>query len=169
MDDRPRQLDLAAPIQTANTKAAAPAAGATSADLWMTPYKALRYDPCDNISPVNPQWVKELTAQTATRFGNAYSVLVGVFRMTAIKLTTASAAGAYKGVWLLAPPSCLTGTNIRHPRSSAHGLTAREGRQADHIFIRAPLRSLAASGGKSRGMTSSMHCSFASCSIAAQK
>lgn len=62
MDDRTRQLDLTAPIQTGNTKAAAAAAGATSADLWMTPYEALRYDPRDNVRPVDPQWVKELTA-----------------------------------------------------------------------------------------------------------
>ncbi|TCW72849.1 pyridoxal phosphate biosynthetic protein PdxJ [Burkholderia sp. SRS-25] len=62
MDNRTRQLDLAAPIPTGNTKAAAAAAGATSADLWMTPYEALRYDPRDNVRPVDPQWVKELTA-----------------------------------------------------------------------------------------------------------
>ncbi|KVE51012.1 hypothetical protein [Burkholderia vietnamiensis] len=62
MDDRTQQLDLTAPIQTGNTKAAAAAAGATSADLWMTPYDALRYDPRDNVRPVDPQWVKELTA-----------------------------------------------------------------------------------------------------------
>lgn len=62
MDDRTQQLDLTAPIQTGNTKAAAAAAGATSADLWMTPYEALRYDPLDNVRPVDPQWVKELTA-----------------------------------------------------------------------------------------------------------
>lgn len=59
---RTQQLDLTAPIQTGNTKAAAAAAGATSADLWMTPYEALRYDPRDNVRPVDPQWVKELTA-----------------------------------------------------------------------------------------------------------
>ncbi|KVL50801.1 pyridoxal phosphate biosynthetic protein PdxJ [Burkholderia cepacia] len=62
MDDRTQQLDLTAPIQTGNTKAAAAAAGATSADLWMTPYEALRYDPRDNVRPVDPEWVKELTA-----------------------------------------------------------------------------------------------------------
>ncbi|KVF06042.1 pyridoxal phosphate biosynthetic protein PdxJ [Burkholderia vietnamiensis] len=62
MDDRTQQLDLTAPIPTGNTKAAAAAAGATSADLWMTPYEALRYDPRDNVRPVDPQWVKELTA-----------------------------------------------------------------------------------------------------------
>ncbi|MEK7914624.1 pyridoxal phosphate biosynthetic protein PdxJ [Burkholderia contaminans] len=62
MDDPTQQLDLTAPIQTGNTKAAAAAAGATSADLWMTPYEALRYDPRDNVRPVDPQWVKELTA-----------------------------------------------------------------------------------------------------------
>ncbi|HDR9100904.1 TPA: pyridoxal phosphate biosynthetic protein PdxJ [Burkholderia vietnamiensis] len=62
MDDRTQQLDLTAPIQTGNTKAAAASAGATSADLWMTPYEALRYDPRDNVRPVDPQWVKELTA-----------------------------------------------------------------------------------------------------------
>ncbi|MEY1592663.1 pyridoxal phosphate biosynthetic protein PdxJ [Burkholderia sp. Bmkn7] len=62
MNDRTQQLDLTAPIQTGNTKAAAAAAGATSADLWMTPYEALRYDPRDNVRPVDPQWVKELTA-----------------------------------------------------------------------------------------------------------
>ncbi|MBR8243886.1 pyridoxal phosphate biosynthetic protein PdxJ [Burkholderia multivorans] len=62
MDDRTQQLDLTAPIQTGNTKAAAAAAGATSADLWMTPYEALRYDPRDNVRPVDPQWVKQLTA-----------------------------------------------------------------------------------------------------------
>ncbi|MBR7986159.1 pyridoxal phosphate biosynthetic protein PdxJ [Burkholderia cenocepacia] len=62
MDARTQQLDLTAPIQTGNTKAAAAAAGATSADLWMTPYEALRYDPRDNVRPVDPQWVKELTA-----------------------------------------------------------------------------------------------------------
>ncbi|KVF73390.1 hypothetical protein [Burkholderia vietnamiensis] len=62
MDDRTQRLDLTTPIQTGNTKAAAAAAGATSADLWMTPYEALRYDPRDNVRPVDPQWVKELTA-----------------------------------------------------------------------------------------------------------
>ncbi|KVS77019.1 hypothetical protein [Burkholderia cepacia] len=62
MDDRTQQLDLTAPIPTGNTKAAAAVAGATSADLWMTPYEALRYDPRDNVRPVDPQWVKELTA-----------------------------------------------------------------------------------------------------------
>ncbi|KVL18195.1 ParB N-terminal domain-containing protein [Burkholderia cepacia] len=62
MDDRTQQLDLTAPIQTGNTKAAAASAGATSADLWMTPYEALRYDPRDNVRPIDPQWVKELTA-----------------------------------------------------------------------------------------------------------
>ncbi|MCW3687412.1 pyridoxal phosphate biosynthetic protein PdxJ [Burkholderia cenocepacia] len=62
MDDRTQHLDLTAPIPTGNTKAAAAAAGATSADLWMTPYEALRYDPRDNVRPVDPQWVKELTA-----------------------------------------------------------------------------------------------------------
>lgn len=62
MDDRAQHLDLTAPIPTGNTKAAAAAAGATSADLWMTPYEALRYDPRDNVRPVDPQWVKELTA-----------------------------------------------------------------------------------------------------------
>ncbi|MGU7853222.1 pyridoxal phosphate biosynthetic protein PdxJ [Burkholderia orbicola] len=62
MDDRTQQLDLTAPIPTGNTKAAAAAAGATSADLWMTPYEALRYDPRDNVRPVDSQWVKELTA-----------------------------------------------------------------------------------------------------------
>ena len=62
MNDRTQQLDLTAPIQTGNTKAAAAAAGATSADLWMTPYEALRYDPRDNVRPVDPHWVKELTA-----------------------------------------------------------------------------------------------------------
>ncbi|TDA43816.1 pyridoxal phosphate biosynthetic protein PdxJ [Burkholderia pyrrocinia] len=62
MDDRTQQLDLTAPIPTGNTKAAAAAAGATSTDLWMTPYEALRYDPRDNVRPVDPQWVKELTA-----------------------------------------------------------------------------------------------------------
>lgn len=65
MNDRTHQLDLTAPIQTGNTQAAAAAAGATSADLWMTPYEALRYDPRDNIRPVDPQWVKELTALMA--------------------------------------------------------------------------------------------------------
>ncbi|MCA8331496.1 ParB/RepB/Spo0J family partition protein [Burkholderia cepacia] len=62
MDDRTQQLDLTAPIPTGNTKAAAAAAGATSADLWMTPYESLRYDPRDNVRPVDPEWVKELTA-----------------------------------------------------------------------------------------------------------
>lgn len=62
MDARTQHLDLTAPIPTGNTKAAAAAAGATSADLWMTPYEALRYDPRDNVRPVDPQWVKELTA-----------------------------------------------------------------------------------------------------------
>ncbi|KVE45445.1 hypothetical protein [Burkholderia sp. BDU5] len=62
MNDHTQQLDPTAPIQTGNTKAAAAAAGATSADLWMTPYEALRYDPLDNVRPVDPQWVKELTA-----------------------------------------------------------------------------------------------------------
>ncbi|WP_175656511.1 ParB/RepB/Spo0J family partition protein [Burkholderia ambifaria] len=62
MDDRTQQLDLTAPIPTGNIKAAAAAAGATSADLWMVPYDQLHYDPSDNIRPVDPEWVKHLTA-----------------------------------------------------------------------------------------------------------
>ncbi|MCA8121217.1 pyridoxal phosphate biosynthetic protein PdxJ [Burkholderia cepacia] len=62
MDDRMQQLDLTAPIPTGNIKAAAAAAGATSADLWMVPYDQLHYDPSDNIRPVDPEWVKHLTA-----------------------------------------------------------------------------------------------------------
>ena len=62
MDDRTRQLDLTAPIPTGNIKAAAAAAGATKADLWMVPYDQLRYDPADNIRPVDPEWVTHLTA-----------------------------------------------------------------------------------------------------------
>ena len=62
MNVRTHALQLDAPIVTGNTKAAAAAAGATSADLWMTPYESLRYDPRDNIRPVDPQWVKDLTA-----------------------------------------------------------------------------------------------------------
>ncbi|RQT18189.1 pyridoxal phosphate biosynthetic protein PdxJ [Burkholderia contaminans] len=62
MDDRTQQLDLTAPIPTGNTKAAAAAAGATSADLWMVPYSQLHYDPADNIRPVDPEWVTHLTA-----------------------------------------------------------------------------------------------------------
>ncbi|MGX5877318.1 pyridoxal phosphate biosynthetic protein PdxJ, partial [Burkholderia gladioli] len=62
MDERTRHLDLIAPIPTGNTKAAAAAAGATSADLWMVPYGQLHYDPADNIRPVDPEWVTHLTA-----------------------------------------------------------------------------------------------------------
>ncbi|WP_428839611.1 ParB/RepB/Spo0J family partition protein [Burkholderia dolosa] len=62
MDDRTQQLDLTAPIPTGNIKAAAAAAGATSADLWMVPYEQLHYDPADNIRPVDPEWVEHLTA-----------------------------------------------------------------------------------------------------------
>ncbi|KVT76153.1 chromosome partitioning protein ParB [Burkholderia territorii] len=62
MDVRTQQLDLTAPIPTGNIKAAAAAAGATSADLWMVPYEQLRYDPADNIRPVDPEWVAHLTA-----------------------------------------------------------------------------------------------------------
>lgn len=62
MDERTRHLDLIAPIPTGNTKAAAAAAGATSADLWMVPYSQLHYDPADNIRPVDPEWVTHLTA-----------------------------------------------------------------------------------------------------------
>ncbi|MBH9722692.1 pyridoxal phosphate biosynthetic protein PdxJ [Burkholderia contaminans] len=62
MDDRTQQLDLTAPIPTGNIKAAAAAAGATSADLWMVPYDQLHYDPSDNIRPVDPEWVTHLTA-----------------------------------------------------------------------------------------------------------
>ncbi|RQU12379.1 pyridoxal phosphate biosynthetic protein PdxJ [Burkholderia cenocepacia] len=62
MDDRTQQLDLTAPIPTGNIKAAAAAAGATSADLWMVPYDQLHYDPSDNVRPVDPAWVKHLTA-----------------------------------------------------------------------------------------------------------
>jgi ParB-like chromosome segregation protein Spo0J len=62
MDDHTQQLDLTAPIPTGNTKAAAAAAGATSADLWMVPYAQLHYDPADNIRPVDPEWVTHLTA-----------------------------------------------------------------------------------------------------------
>ncbi|AOJ24312.1 pyridoxal phosphate biosynthetic protein PdxJ [Burkholderia seminalis] len=62
MDGRTQQLDLTAPIPTGNIKAAAAAAGATSADLWMVPYEQLHYDPSDNIRPVDPEWVTHLTA-----------------------------------------------------------------------------------------------------------
>ncbi|MGN4190140.1 ParB/RepB/Spo0J family partition protein [Burkholderia gladioli] len=62
MDDRTRHLDLIAPIPTGTAKAAAAAAGATSADLWMVPYGQLHYDPADNIRPVDPEWVTHLTA-----------------------------------------------------------------------------------------------------------
>ncbi|WP_244113509.1 ParB/RepB/Spo0J family partition protein [Burkholderia cepacia] len=62
MDDRTQQLDLTAPIPTGNTKAAAAAAGATSADLWMVPYEQLHYDPADNIRPVDTEWVAHLAA-----------------------------------------------------------------------------------------------------------
>lgn len=62
MDDRTQQLDLTAPIPTGNIKAAAAAAGATSADLWMVPYDQLHYDPSDNIRPVDPEWVAHLAA-----------------------------------------------------------------------------------------------------------
>ncbi|TKC83859.1 pyridoxal phosphate biosynthetic protein PdxJ [Trinickia terrae] len=61
MDDFTQPLDLTAPIPTGNTKAAAAAAGATSADLWMVPYDQLHYDPRDNIRPVDPEWVTHLT------------------------------------------------------------------------------------------------------------
>lgn len=62
MDVRTQHLDLTAPIPTGNIKAAAAAAGATSADLWMVPYEQLHYDPADNIRPVDPEWVAHLTA-----------------------------------------------------------------------------------------------------------
>ncbi|UOB56549.1 pyridoxal phosphate biosynthetic protein PdxJ [Burkholderia pyrrocinia] len=62
MDDRTQQLDLTTPIPTGNIKAAAAAAGATSADLWMVPYEQLHYDPSDNIRPVDSAWVTHLTA-----------------------------------------------------------------------------------------------------------
>ncbi|VWB34867.1 ParB-like partition protein [Burkholderia arboris] len=62
MDERTQQLNLTAPIPTGNIKAAAAAAGATSADLWMVPYGQLHYDPSDNIRPVDPEWVTHLTA-----------------------------------------------------------------------------------------------------------
>ncbi|OXJ35941.1 pyridoxal phosphate biosynthetic protein PdxJ [Burkholderia sp. HI2714] len=62
MDDRTRQLDLTAPIPTGNIKAAAAAAGATKADLWMVPYDQLRYDPADNIRAVDTEWVAHLAA-----------------------------------------------------------------------------------------------------------
>ncbi|WGS43924.1 pyridoxal phosphate biosynthetic protein PdxJ [Burkholderia sp. JSH-S8] len=61
MDDRTQPLDLTAPIPTGNIKAAAAAAGATSADLWMVPYEQLHYDPRDNVRPVDPEWVTHLT------------------------------------------------------------------------------------------------------------
>ena len=62
MDDRTQQLDLTAPIPTGNIKAAAAAAGATSADLWMVPYEQLHYDPADNIRAVDTEWVEHLAA-----------------------------------------------------------------------------------------------------------
>ncbi|KVA34431.1 pyridoxal phosphate biosynthetic protein PdxJ [Burkholderia cepacia] len=62
MDDRTRHLDLTAPIPTGNIKAAAAAAGATSADLWMVPYDQLHYDPADNIRAVDTEWVAHLAA-----------------------------------------------------------------------------------------------------------
>ncbi|KWI49311.1 pyridoxal phosphate biosynthetic protein PdxJ [Burkholderia cepacia] len=61
MNDRAQSLDLIAPIQTGNTKAAASQAGATSADLWMVPYDQIHYDPADNIRAVDLAWVNELT------------------------------------------------------------------------------------------------------------
>ncbi|KIX45644.1 pyridoxal phosphate biosynthetic protein PdxJ [Burkholderia pseudomallei] len=61
MNDRTQQLDLTAPIQTGNTKAAAAQAGATSADLWMVPYDQIHYDPADNIRAVDLAWVLELS------------------------------------------------------------------------------------------------------------
>ncbi|WP_333976337.1 pyridoxal phosphate biosynthetic protein PdxJ [Burkholderia cepacia] len=61
MNDRTQQLDLTAPIQTGNTKAAASQAGATSADLWMVPYDQIHYDPADNIRAVDLAWVNELS------------------------------------------------------------------------------------------------------------
>lgn len=61
MDARTQPLDLTAPIQTGNMKAAAAAAGAKSADLWMVPYEQLHYDPRDNIRSVDPEWVAHLT------------------------------------------------------------------------------------------------------------
>lgn len=62
MGARTQSLALVEPIVTGNTKAAAAAAGATSADLWMVPYERLHYDPRDNIRPVDQQWVSHLTA-----------------------------------------------------------------------------------------------------------
>lgn len=62
MDARTQSLALVEPIITGNTKAAAAAAGATSADLWMVPYEQLHYDPRDNVRPVDQQWVSHLTA-----------------------------------------------------------------------------------------------------------
>ncbi|MBH9667894.1 pyridoxal phosphate biosynthetic protein PdxJ [Burkholderia contaminans] len=62
MDDRTQQLDLTAPIPTGNIKAAAAAAGATKADLWMVPYDQLHYDPADNIRAVDTEWVSHLAA-----------------------------------------------------------------------------------------------------------
>lgn len=57
-----KPLALLPAFETGNTKAAASQAGATSADLWMTPYDQIRYDPADNVRPVDEAWVKELTA-----------------------------------------------------------------------------------------------------------
>ncbi|HIH2751662.1 pyridoxal phosphate biosynthetic protein PdxJ [Burkholderia aenigmatica] len=62
MDEHTQQLDLTAPIPTGNIKAAAAAAGATSADLWMVPYEQLHYDPADNIRAVDTEWVAHLAA-----------------------------------------------------------------------------------------------------------
>ncbi|VBF20417.1 ParB/RepB/Spo0J family partition protein [Burkholderia pseudomallei] len=62
MDARTQPLALVEPIVTGNAKAAAAAAGATSADLWMVPYEQLHYDPRDNVRPVDQQWVSHLTA-----------------------------------------------------------------------------------------------------------
>ncbi|MBF3654274.1 pyridoxal phosphate biosynthetic protein PdxJ, partial [Burkholderia pseudomallei] len=62
MDARTQSLVLIEPIVTGNAKAAAAAAGATSADLWMVPYEQLHYDPRDNVRPVDQQWVSHLTA-----------------------------------------------------------------------------------------------------------
>ncbi|AOJ68396.1 ParB/RepB/Spo0J family partition protein [Burkholderia savannae] len=62
MDARTQSLALVEPIVTGNAKAAAAAAGATSADLWMVPYEQLHYDPRDNVRPVDQQWVSHLAA-----------------------------------------------------------------------------------------------------------
>ncbi|SFJ79291.1 chromosome partitioning protein ParB [Paraburkholderia megapolitana] len=51
---------IAEPIVTGNTKAAVKAAGGGSSDLWTVPPQSIRFDPRDNVRPLDPARVRHV-------------------------------------------------------------------------------------------------------------